>query len=288
MKKLYACATCLLFLSACYTPLNNSGVATTQKWLEIAATRTDFDGKQYDSCYRFDIRFWPQEAAQALDLQESCISACCWRNEKPSVTLDFNKNFKQNLARYGKAYYYEPGQITLSVTHSRLVNTTRVAIAPRGSISHNGLVKLKYKLVEDPARQAQLKEQEEQAAAERAARARLKAEQAAQNARQAAQARRAQKLLIQQVGAAIDGYLYRVNKTYKQKGWIFLISDRLFTPVQTGADQWKITCHTRVQKGKTAFQLTKATFTCGTWAVNTATDTIKPLNKKARLINSAR
>ena len=96
----------------------------------------------------------------------------------------------------------------------------------------------------------------------------------------------------------VDGFIITDNNStdstpdiirkYKQKGWIFLISDRLFTPVQTGADQWKITCHTRVQKGKTAAQLTKATFTCGTWAVNTATATVKPLNKKARLINSAR
>ena len=93
-------------LAGCYTPLNNSGVATTKSWLEIESKKVDFNGNQYDSCYRFNVRFWPQEAVERIDLQTSCISTCCWRNDKEEVVLDFNKNFESDLALYGRARKY--------------------------------------------------------------------------------------------------------------------------------------------------------------------------------------
>ena len=97
-------------LSACYTPLNNSGVATTKPWLEVSAKKLDFDGKQYDSCYQFNLHFWPQEAAEAVDLKKSCVNACCWRSDKSEVTLDFNKDFDARLAYYGRARKYKIGR----------------------------------------------------------------------------------------------------------------------------------------------------------------------------------
>ena len=90
MKKVLGTAILILITAACYTPLNNSGVATTKPWLEIYGKKMDFEGKQYDSCYQFNVHFWPQEAAQAIDLQESCISACCWRSDKEEVILVVN------------------------------------------------------------------------------------------------------------------------------------------------------------------------------------------------------
>ncbi len=158
---------CVLVLGGCYTPMNNSGVATTKSWLEVSARKNDFEGKQYDSCYRFNVRFWPQEAAEQIDLQEACISSCCWRSDKTEVTLDFNKNFDKELAKYGRARQYTPGKITFKVGHSNLLNTTRVTTSPKGVVSTNGLIKLAYKWQENPARLAQVQSQARQLLARR-------------------------------------------------------------------------------------------------------------------------
>ena len=72
MKKTWLSAILILCLGACYTPLNNSGVATTKPWLEVSGKKLDFDGKQYDSCYQFNIHFWPPEA---VDAQEAAFWA---------------------------------------------------------------------------------------------------------------------------------------------------------------------------------------------------------------------
>ena len=125
MKKALLLATVLL-TAGCYAPLNNSGVTTNKAWLDIAAKKTDFQGKQYDSCYQFRLKFAPQQAATQLDLQDTCISACCWRSDKEEVVLDLNKNFEKNLKLYGRAEKYSPAKITLKVTHSNLLNTSAV------------------------------------------------------------------------------------------------------------------------------------------------------------------
>ena len=288
MKKILFGATCILLAAGCYTPLNNSGVATTKPWLEISAKRTDFDGKQYDSCYRFDLHFFPQEAAGRLDLVESCISACCWRTEKPSVTLDFNKNFKKDLARYGKAYYYTPGQLTLSVSHSNLVNTTRVSTNPKGIISNKGRVKLKYKLVEDPARLAQLARDEAQARVRKETKERLEREEQQAAARPADRKNKieeAKTILQRTQGDAIDHYFYSINKTYTKQDWTFWLGDRQLTVTPTKDENiYTVTCKAFVKLGEFPQYLRQNTVPCGVWKVNLRQATASPANKLARQI----
>ncbi|MBO4675826.1 MAG: hypothetical protein J5601_07075 [Elusimicrobiaceae bacterium] len=74
MKKLALLAIGML-LMGCYTPMNNSGVSTNKPWIDVSGTRLDFNGDQYDSCVKFNIRFWPQEAAERINLYQSCITA---------------------------------------------------------------------------------------------------------------------------------------------------------------------------------------------------------------------
>lgn len=288
MKKILLGATCILAAAGCYTPLNNSGVATTKPWLEISAKRTDFDGKQYDSCYRFNLHFFPQEAAGRLNLVDSCISACCWRSEKESVTLDLNKNFQKDLARYGKAYYYTPGQITLTVSHSSLLNTTRVTTTPKGIIKNNGRIKLKYKLVEDPARLAQLAQDEAQAQVRKKTKEKLEQAQQQADARQMEEKRQlaeVKQLFQRTQGPQIDKYFYFINQNYQKQGWTFWLGERRLS-VSPGKKNYffTITCQAFAKAGPFPQELRQNTVPCGVWRANINTQTITPVDKLAKQI----
>lgn len=292
MKKILCGAILTFCLAACYTPLNNSGVATTKPWLEIPAKKLDFDGKQYDSCYQFNIRIWPQEAAEQIDLAQACISDCCWRSDKEEVTLDFNKNFEADLAFYGRARKYSPGKVTFRVAHSNLVNTTKVTVSPTGTVNNKGLLKLSYKEYENPARLAQIEaasrrlqtrrnayliEQQQRQAAQ---------EQAKEAARQkAAQNAAARTLLLRRAGTQIDAYFYQMNKTYKKQGAIFLLSERILLadPLNTQGD-YSVTCHAQARTGVDIKNLKASTFSCGTWRVSLEDGTVQAYDKKARQI----
>lgn len=288
MKKILCGAIFLLCLGACYTPLNNSGVATTKKWLDISGKKMDFEGKQYDSCYQFNLRFWPQDAADALDLRASCVSACCWRSDKEEVTLDFNKNFERDLAYYGRAKKYSPGKITLRVNHSNLLNTTKVSADPRGSVTSDGLVKLKYKEYENPARLAQI------AAEARKLQARRNAQLTERRQRQADadgqketayQMSAARNLLLRRAGNKIDAYFYQMDKKSKKQGKIFLVSERILTPrPASNQNEYFVSCHAKTKTGASPQTLKSKNTGCGVWLVNLEEETVSPASKLAERI----
>ena len=301
MKKMLCCAIFILGVGACYTPLNNSGVATTKPWLEISGKKNDFDGKQYDSCYQFNVRFWPQEAADAIDLQQSCISACCWRSDKEEVTLDFNQHFERDLATKGRAYKYTPGKITFKINHANWINTTRVKVSPQGAVRNNGLIKLKYKLHEDPVRLAQIKAQAQESLVRRHAdeldrlqRPELTAATPKQPAVSASPQKQpapavkpsepAKRLVQQKAGAKIDNFFYQMNKQYTKQGAAFLLSERLLYTQPAGENAYIVSCQAKARTGLDARGLNASTFSCGQWWVDTQTQTVTPYDKRAQLI----
>lgn len=290
MKKILCGAIFVFLLGACYTPLNNSGVATTKPWLEVSGKKLDFDGKQYDSCYQFNIHFWPQEAAEQINLQEACISACCWRSDKDEVTLDFNKNFDKDLSYYGRARKYSPDKITFKVSHSNLVNTTKVTVSPKGAVSNSGLVKLSYKEYENPARLAQI-----EAAAQRL-QTRRNAYLIEQQQRQAEETKQTKKyaqeaqaketlvksLLLRKAGAKIDAYFYQMNKNYRQQGAVFMLSERLLSvsPLNPQGD-YTVSCRAKARTGVNSKKLNSSTFPCGKWRVSLEDASVVPDDRKA-------
>ncbi len=300
MKKPLCGAILFFLLGGCYTPLNNSGVATTKPWLEVSGKKTGFDGKQYDSCYRFNIRFWPQEAAENIDLQDACISACCWRADKEEITLDFNKNFEADLAIHGRARKYSPEKITFKVTHSNLVNTTKVTTDPKGAVSNNGLVKLTYKEYENPARLAQIAQNARALENSRqtvlnlpakTAAVKKRAGKTASNQAAASQpaaqdyAELAKALVHRHAGAKIDAYFYQMDKTYKKQGAVFLLSDRLLRARAMSQNaEYTVSCQAKARTGIDAQHLRASAFSCGLWNVNINTQTITPADKRAALI----
>ncbi|MBR4682809.1 MAG: hypothetical protein IKP06_05865 [Elusimicrobiaceae bacterium] len=301
MKKVLGTAILILITAACYTPLNNSGVATTKPWLEIYGKKMDFEGKQYDSCYQFNVHFWPQEAAQAIDLQESCISACCWRSDKEEVILDFNRNFEEDLAAYGQAYKYTPGKITLKVNHANWLNTTRVTVSPKSAIRNNGLIKLKYKKYENPTRMAQVQEEAREAAVHRNAdeldeRQRQELESFAQHKAIPQRTPKASsasipkltdptRLLVQrQAGAKIDNYFYQMNKRYTKQGATFLLSERFLYSQPVDENTAIVSCQAKARTGLDGSGLNASTFSCGQWLVDIKTQTVTPYDNRAKLI----
>ncbi len=306
MKKVLLGAIAIL-LAGCYTPMNNSGVATTKSWIEVPGKRTDFDGKQYDSCVRFNLRFWPQEAAERLDLQESCITACCWRSEKDEIVLDFNQKFDEEMEKYGHARKYTPGKITLTVTHSNLVNVTKVKANPQKVINNSGLVKLSYEEIKDERRMAQLAQQRAyraqqiyQSEREPAVVEEVRAPVAQQKARktvatkpvvvQPAQPAQtgetlAKSILQKQVGAKIDTYFYQMNKTYLRQRAIFLLSSRLFSAREQEDGTYLVVCHAKARTGLDANHLNLSDFPCGTWLVDLSTQSVFPYDRTAQEIN---
>lgn len=306
MKKVLLGAI-VTMLAGCYTPMNNSGVATTKPWIEIPGKRVDFDGKQYDSCVQFNLNFWPQEAAERLDLQESCITACCWRSEKDEIVLDFNRKFDEEMEKYGHARKYSPDKITLKVTHSNLVNVTKVKATPQGSIKNSGLVKLSYKEVRDEERIAQLAQQrayraEQIAQMEQEPQASLVEPVVSSQSRQVVTRQQtmpvrpavtvsqtgetlAKSILQQKFGAKIDTYFYQMNKTYRQKGALFMLSSRLFTARLQEDGTYLVTCHAKARTGIDEKHLNTSDFPCGVWLVDLATQMVFPYDTKAKQIH---
>ena len=284
MKKLLLLATCLCAVG-CYTPLNNSGIATNKSWLEIPAKKTDFSGKQYDACYQFNLHL-PAQAEAQLDLHDTCIDACCWRSEKEEIVLDFNKNFEKNLAFYGRAEKFTPDKITLKITHSNLLNTSAVHVTPRGAIKANGTVKLKSKLVEDPARIAQW--EEEKRRAQVLQNAQLTDQQNSYDiAKTDLQSQQRARELVQRVqGANIDKYFYLIDKDYRQKGYVFLVSQRIYQAQLLPDNTYQVTCHALVQSGADPEQLKNRTLSCGMWKADLATRTVSAQDSTARKIKA--
>lgn len=289
MKKILSLAICLL-LTGCYTPLNNSGVSTNKAWLEIPAKKTDFQGDQYDSCYQFRLHFIPTDAEAQLDLHDSCIDSCCWRSDKQEVVLDFNKNFEKNLRFYGRAAQYTPEKITLTVSHSNLLNNTTVKVSPRGAISANGTVKLKSKIIENPARLVQIEQQARRLQAQHnalLAERNIPQEDETVSVPVDPQAQlRAQQLLQRLESPRIDHYFYQLNKTYQQRGYIFLVSDRIYVARPVADGTFQVTCRAKVRSGTQPAQLQNRTISCGIWKANLVLQTVSPQDSTARKIKA--
>lgn len=271
----------------CYAPLNNSGLSTNKAWLEVPAKRTNFDGKTYDICYQFNLHFVPAEASAQLDLQRDCVDFCCWLSEKNEVVLDFNKNFEENLSFYGRAEKYTPGQVTLKMTYSSLLNTTAVHITPRGAIKADGALKLKHQTVEDPARLAQAQERARRESVLRNARRSDPPSDMDWSEEEQSRARgRAIDLVQRQQGRRIDNYFYLLDRQYRQKGYIFLIGQRIYQASELPDDTYQVTCHAQVQTGADAATLQNRSLSCGTWKVNPIADTVTPQDSVARKIRA--
>gem|GEM_PF-2716994 len=150
MKKFYIFLTMLLPLCAC-TGMSSFDGNSTKQWVTIESSKQDLEGKTIDVCYRFDVRFSPQEVTNRFDTDKACITRCCWYSETRQVNLNLNTDFAKELAEEGQANKYVTDKLVFNVRYSNLLNTIHATVKPNSALRSDGLINLDYTLVkEDP------------------------------------------------------------------------------------------------------------------------------------------
>lgn len=151
MKKIFTFLTILLPLCAC-TGMSSYDGNSTKQWVTIESSKQDLEGKTIDVCYRFDVRFSPQEVTKRFDSDKACITKCCWYSDTKQVNLHLNNDFAKELAEEGQANKYVIDTLVFNVRYSNLLNTIHASLKPTSVLRSDGLINLDYTLVkEDPS-----------------------------------------------------------------------------------------------------------------------------------------
>ena len=176
------------------------------------------------------------------------------------------------------------------MSHSNLVNTTKVTTDPKGAVSNSGLIKLTYKEYENPARLAQIAshardlENSRQVVLNSPAKTIPAQKRTAERPAPPDYAELAKALVHRQAGAKIDAYFYQMDKTYKKQGAVFLLSDRILHARAKADAEYTVSCLAKARTGIDARHLRASTFSCGTWSVNVTAQTVSPDDKRAQMI----
>jgi hypothetical protein len=85
----------------------------------------------------------------------------------------------------------------------------------------------------------------------------------------------------------IDAYFYQMNKTYRNQGAIFMLSDRLLQTSTYGDGIYLITCHAKARTGVDSTHLNSSDFPCGKWLVDISKERVIPYDKKAHTIEES-
>lgn len=117
---------------------------STKQWITIESSKQDLEGKIIDVCYRFDVRFSPEEVTQRFDTDKACITKCCWYSDTKQITLHLNTDFAKELAQTGQANKYALDTLTFNVRYSNLLNTIHASVRPRSVLRSDGLITLDY------------------------------------------------------------------------------------------------------------------------------------------------
>lgn len=151
MKKIFTFLTILLPLCAC-TGMSSYDGNSTKQWITIESSKQDLEGKTMDVCYRFDVRFSPQEVTNRFDTDKACITKCCWYSDTKQVNLNLNMDFAKELAEKGQANKYVIDTLVFNVRYSNLLNTIHASLNPSSALRSDGLINLEYTQVnEDPS-----------------------------------------------------------------------------------------------------------------------------------------
>lgn len=149
MRKILPIVIMPLLLCGCVGMSTTDGDSTKQ-WITIVSSKSDLDGSTADVCYKFNLRFMPEEAINRIDTNKSCITRCCWYNETKNVVMDFNEGFADDLITEGTAKKYTPEVLSIRVSYSPFLKTIHAKADQRGIIKSDGTVQLEYDQVSRP------------------------------------------------------------------------------------------------------------------------------------------
>ncbi|MGB2578743.1 hypothetical protein AAIR98_000662 [Elusimicrobium simillimum] len=292
MKKLFFILL-ILPIQACHNPLTlDSAYASNKEWLEVVSGKKDWEGKQYDMCYKFNLKFLPEDAKNRVANDRNCITRCCWLSDVDEVTLNLNEGLEQELKTKGVARKYTPEKITIKVKYSSLLELSTASAAPSGAIKRDGTVKLKYKeendfaVLEAVSQTAMAKSESAAAAAYinqiRAAEAKAKdtAEVAALTAQY--EQKQAVAYVKRFYGFDIDNYLYKLDLEQRKSGYVLISGDKEWH-TKTVQDATLVTCTSKSKRGKSTTSLKDYPIACGQWLV-TNNAQVRPYNALATQI----
>lgn len=284
-----------LLISGCSHTVKYGAYNPTNKdWLEIAGEKKDFENKQYDSCFKFNLKILPSSALKRINKEYACIDYCCWRSDGEEIIIDFNDGFEEELARYGRALKYTPGQVKFTVKYASLIDMTKVTTAPAGAVKQDGTLNLKYEEITNPQRLASVErdlrmrssqKERQLTTAQKLARA-----QAVKDARESElltaeyNRKTAVNLILRIYGKEIDSYLRKRDAARQTGGNI----------VTTGQKQWDIeerhegvyfvNCKSQNYIGKTKNTMKPYSEPCGRWQSDIYEKEVFPLNATAEKI----
>ena len=148
MKKIFIFLAIFLPLCAC-TGMSSYDGNSTKQWVTIESSKQDLEGKTIDVCYRFNVRFSPQEVTNRFDTDKACITKCCWYSNTRQINLNLNMDFAKELAEEGKANKYVLDNLVFNVRYSNLLNTIHATVKPTSALRSDGLINLDYTVVKD-------------------------------------------------------------------------------------------------------------------------------------------
>lgn len=290
MKRTIIFLTILLTSCATNTQYGLDGTSN-KNWLELVSSRDDHEGKQYDSCYKFNFTVWPQAAEARINKEHNCVTRCCWRSERESVVINLNEGLAEELEKNGKAFKYTPEKITINVKYSSLLDLTNATVSPAGIISRDGHIKLNYEVLSEAARTKEISLAARLAAEEAARKADiLKERMAAQTAIEEARVanlqadynkRQAINYTRRFYGLNIDKYLSLLDQAERQKGYTLLFGQKTWAAMQTDTSLYTVSCYAPASLGKTQKSMKNITLECGLWQVDLEEQTVVPIDTLA-------
>ncbi|MCL2887920.1 MAG: hypothetical protein FWF35_01205 [Elusimicrobia bacterium] len=293
MKKIFL-VICALLAAGCGNPLTyDSAYASNKNWLEVVTDKKDWQGNQVDSCYKFNFKFLPQDAAARVNNNFNCINECCWRGSTPEVVLDFNAGFKKELEENGTARLFTPDKIRIKIKYSGLLGLITAKVTPAGAIKRDGTIKLKYKEETNPAVLARAAARQAELQEAATAQANIAAQQAQQQKTQEAaetkrltyeaDKNRSVDYVKRIYGQAIDKYLYNLDLAQRKKGYVLINAEKEWKVVPQN-NNFLVNCTSKSKLGKTQNTLKDYPIDCGVWLVNLNNSTAKPYNTLAAQI----
>lgn len=289
MSKLFIIPILILSFVAC-SSMRAIEKGTNVVWVDILADKKMSSGKKYDFCYQFNLMLYPEVVMNEINLEEACISTCCWMSEKPVVEINLNKNFENRLAERGYAYKYKPDKITIKTKYNSFLKMFVVDASPK-MINSKGEASLDFKYYENPERLAELEKQRREAIAlantqlaeqQRVYRREKEKEQAQLLQLQNTYKENLSTEYIQKhMGAKIDKYLYELTKSYRNEGKLLFLNDKEWSVKKIDESRYVVRCSVDSQLGKSTNNMEPYSVYCGEWNVNIDTERVWPSDSRS-------
>lgn len=292
IKNLPVTVFCIsLVLTGCATMAGlERGV--TKPWVEIEMKKRNLEGSVYDVCYKLDLYFPSKEARNTIDTYAACIDTCCWYSKKKEVVLDFNQNFKSDLALYGIGHKFTVSKLKIKMHRTKLVHFMTAKAEPE-IINKKGYIKISHDTIIDDERIIELDKLEKLKEKQRFLAQKRKTELAKKRQTGGKEKKRisediatgesyALALVKRKISPKLENITSRIKNYAAQNNLIANIEGETWITKSVSRNKYKVTCIIRAEVGAIPQQVQEKWISCGTWSANTKTRKITPADNTAK------